>query len=1502
MKKQIQILFLVFLCVFLLPPECRSQETEIYGWLRFDTRNQDQYGICRFTAEDPGEITVVHSHDPAEVACAGAYADHKYYVYLYRPQEDGGAVPLSFSYVDLSTGTIHSIADYKGMKTLYSDMAYDYSTRTMYALGKSGTGSTLLKVDLQTGESMLVGKLDRTYITLACTYEGEMYAIDGLEGILWKIDKNDGAATEVGPTYEVPALYLQSMEFDHETNTLYWAANDTRDNGFLSKIDLETGESARIGVLGNDAQVVGLYIPFTKTDPDAPDAVSGLQVTAGAKGALAATLTWKNPVKTFSGGNLAALGSIRIYRDETLVHEVLNPVVGGDGTWTDGGMKKGVSTYRVAAVNEKGESAASPVSLFIGRDVPSAPGQPSITVTGKSNIRISWTAPTTGINGGWFDGASLTYQITRRPDGVIVAESVTGNEFTDHSITSLNNYSYEIRSLTPDGPGGAAVTGAAVAGPSVTVPYRCNFATDDIFAMWGVTDANSDEFTWKRETTLNAAYYYYNEDETTPADDWLISPSIHLEKGKLYRVSFKLQSYDEAYPEKLGVYLGTGKSVAEQTHLLGEYVARSGTFTEFKQFLTEIPESGDYHLSFHCHSDPGMFILYLTDILLEEVSEGRLTGTVTDGTGLLGQATVTIGELGRETITDVEGHYAFKDVKTGTYTLNFAKLGYQPVEESGVEIRFGETVTVDASLERLPVYSVAGKVLNIANKPVGGAKVTIEGYDRYTAPTDASGFFSFPEVFQADGYRLVTEYYGLCNDTVYLDVRDQVNVSDIILKDKILPPYLVNAVQGPGSVTVEWREPVDNRTFRHDNGTHGGRLGTTASTARSVYGSVFRVAATLTGMTWFIENYLTSHPAVNIFVFDLDENGEPTSKILYSKSQVPNKDMQWTTFEFPAPVDAPNGYMIALSFEGHVGLGLDNGEGPEYPFMAHTHCYSEDYTTGKFTYTEEHDIRRSLMIRGIGIGKGEDEMPSMTSDKGYSVWRLAVEQTATPEAWELLTPETITDEHYTDAGWEKLKQGFYRYAVRTVYNDGKQSSDASFTHILVKDMLTQVTVKVNTNTPANEATGAHVTISHSDGIPEHVYSGVVGKDGKVFFQDVWKGSYTAQITHKGFEDLEAGDLDFSTENKYETAELVLKEYIVDPFNLDIARTDKEGERMFRWNVIESIFDDFESHTDFAVDSPGEIGWSYLDGDGKKTYELEGVEFPHSGDPMAYLVFNPDQTDPKLSVFDPHIRPYSGTKFLATFPANPGPNNDFFISPELNFTKDFIFKFFAKSYTEDYGTEQMNVGYSLSGKGLKDFTWLNGERPIEVPMGSWKEYRYKIPSDAKYVTINCVSDNVFIFMVDDVFIGIELPGGVDPDRMKEELSFEVYLDGTKLATTRSPGYLLRELSPGKHKAGVKTIFASQITPLAEVEFDVEEYSGIAGNEFTGWSIAPNPASDFVNITGDYDDLVIYDVSGTNVERYTSGKRISVSELAAGLYFMKVVRGKESHTFKLIVVRD
>lgn len=168
-------------------------------------------------------------------------------------------------------------------------------------------------------------------------------------------------------------------------------------------------------------------------------------------------------------------------------------------------------------------------------------------------------------------------------------------------------------------------------------------------------------------------------------------------------------------------------------------------------------------------------------------------------------------------------------------------------------------------MEELPTYSVSGKIVNSKNEPISHAKVSITGYTDYSTESGSDGTFIFPQVYQSNLYALTIERYGLSNDTLTLNVENSnIVLDDIILKDKPLPPYSLQAeIQGE-QVKLEWKEPMDTRLFRHDNGIHGGRLGTTGSTVKSVYGSVFRTPTKLTGMTWFTENYLTTHHTVNI--------------------------------------------------------------------------------------------------------------------------------------------------------------------------------------------------------------------------------------------------------------------------------------------------------------------------------------------------------------------------------------------------------------------------------------------------------------------------------------------------------------------------------------------------------------------------------------------------------------------------------------------------------------
>lgn len=97
---------------------------------------------------------------------------------------------------------------------------------------------------------------------------------------------------------------------------------------FWGTIDTSTGAAEGISKLGNYAQVVGLYIPFKKTNPNAPAEISDLQITPGANGELSAELSWTNPSLTFGGNKLTNLTKIEIYRNEQLVHEITNPTIG----------------------------------------------------------------------------------------------------------------------------------------------------------------------------------------------------------------------------------------------------------------------------------------------------------------------------------------------------------------------------------------------------------------------------------------------------------------------------------------------------------------------------------------------------------------------------------------------------------------------------------------------------------------------------------------------------------------------------------------------------------------------------------------------------------------------------------------------------------------------------------------------------------------------------------------------------------------------------------------------------------------------------------------------------------------------------------------------------------------------------------------------------------------------------------------------------------------------
>lgn len=185
------------------------------------------------------------------------------------------------------------------------------------------------------------------------------------------------------------------------------------------------------------------------------------------------------------------------------------------------------------------------------------------------------------------------------------------------------------------------------------------------------------------------------------------------------------------------------------------------------------------------------------------------------------------------------------------------------------------------------------------------------------------------------------------------------------------------------------------------------------------------------------------------------------------------------------------------------------------------------------------------------------------------------------------------------------------------------------------------------------------------------------------------------------------------------------------------------------SAVYTVYSDgFESYGDFVLDiSP----WTQYDGDGSATYGVSGATYTNSGYTGSYMVFDPTATSPAVSGADAH----GGTQSAACFAATTPPNNDWLITPRLSFGPNPRVSFWARSYTDQYGLERFKVLVSTTGNSYSNFTtYLAGSSTtyISAPV-AWTQYTYNLPANCAnnanvYVAIQCVSNDAFIFMVDD----------------------------------------------------------------------------------------------------------------------------------------------------------
>ena len=261
-------------------------------------------------------------------------------------------------------------------------------------------------------------------------------------------------------------------EFDINTMAMTGVTHDASDApGFLSgsisggACTYEAGGKFILaGNIQQDPNLIVGYELATTVAQAAPAAVSDYVVTPDAGGALTATLSWTNPSLDFAGNTLTELTSMDAYVDGNSTPDYTNasPVIGGTDGYVSTVASAGMHSFKVLGTNSAGTGMPTSVSVWVGEDVPVAPGNVVLTAT-DMDVSLAWDASAAGMHGGYFSGSNITYTVVRQPGNVTVSTDQTGLTFNE-TLANTGNYYYEVTASNLSGEGGTGTSNSLIVG------------------------------------------------------------------------------------------------------------------------------------------------------------------------------------------------------------------------------------------------------------------------------------------------------------------------------------------------------------------------------------------------------------------------------------------------------------------------------------------------------------------------------------------------------------------------------------------------------------------------------------------------------------------------------------------------------------------------------------------------------------------------------------------------------------------------------------------------------------------------------------------------------------------------------------------------------------------------------------------------------------------------------------------------------------------------------
>ena len=912
-----------------------------------------------------------------------------------------------------------------------------------------------------------------------------------------------------------------------------------------------------------------------------------------------------------------------------------------------------------------------------------------------------------------------------------------------------------------------------------TPPIGTAFGDKGEFDLFTVIDANNDavdQGTFMKETWTyadNAVQLYTDKNK---ADDWFISPALALYAGYSYVVEYTVH-HSTPGKHKLAINWGTAPAAEYMTETaLPETVVPAGSDQVLRAIISP-KESGYYYIGLHATSEAGANSLYLNKFICNSAVKSTAP------------APVTISSITPDPTAKLEATIKFV---APTTTAN----GQPLINLKGVKIkRDGQQVADCTDVKPGEEYTYVDNTMSEAgmchyyitayNDDGESAEATDHKWVGLDIPQNVGTrpILSIPSEGKVN---LSWDAFGPANGGVIFPEDIVYNVYDIIVSDnRMFLGDLKGSVKGATSFTYDMatEEGPQRYLYQALAGTNASGISDGIVSTPVLVGKPYSLPVR--------EDYTGNN--INYFwAFSSSDNGGNNNSTVGCYT-----------------VGAEDEYQMCFSSTMGNFVNMMSGKidikGCDNPTL--TFCLKSGATAGTFTpYVQTSDGIR-VNIEDIAITATSEGSTKYIYDlnaclganwiqkqKWVQFGFLFADLGSTAVQRVYLDDISIADQKAVDLAAtlvnvpETIEKGQSSTAVVRVRNYGSQAVDSYVLKITIGD-------KEVLNETKNSTLGSFGT---------HTYPFEINPS---ILEQADKATVKVEVI--------AAD-DALVDNNMASADVQFTSPDLLPAT-DLAVTKTASAQTLAWKApaaVRTFVDSFEQETDWATSGIG--NWTMVDVDGGLCSGLfDGIPYGSEGTAFAFTVFNPYNYDGyDITSNYPCAKPKSGTKSLAAFVGLTAdktkiqPSDDWLISPELS-EKEQEISFWANNLYIAEGKsvwvypEYFDILYSTTDTNTESFVQIGDTYTQES--GTWSEYKAQLPDGAKYFAIHhkAGAKQNYLFMIDDVTY---------TTKNLKVLKYNIYRDGTLLASTTAPTYADYSAGTADHLYQVTTVYEGNLESL------------------------------------------------------------------------------------------